>query len=144
MLTATRAAARDFSRSVPGVQRRRNCWEARVPDGAGGWDYLGTFPTERAAEHAAIAERRRRGLRPFRNASDFSSLSEIRAMSGKIKSIHGTTLVLLLDDGTDQTVSLHKNCSATLDGKPAKLTELQLGDHVTLAGDPPTSITATR
>lgn len=51
----------DFSRLVPGVRRRWNRFDARVPDGKGGRIFLGTFATESEAEAAVREARELRG-----------------------------------------------------------------------------------
>ena len=58
----------DYSRLVPGVQKRRKKFEARIPNGNGGKIYLGLFATEAEAIAAVVARRKKLGLRPARFA----------------------------------------------------------------------------
>lgn len=67
-------------------------------------------------------------------------------MSGTFVSLKGST-VTLSHPGTRQPDSTHDVDAAaviTLDGKTAKLTDLQAGDRVSLGGNPATTVTATR
>ena len=65
--------------------------------------------------------------------------------SGHVVSITGNTMVFAPEDGSSNvTRSVHAKVSVTLNGTPAKLAELRIGDFVVCSGDPATSVSATR
>jgi hypothetical protein len=61
-------------------------------------------------------------------------------MSGTFESLSGT--VINFADGTSHSTA--PKCTVTLNGKAAKLDDLQKGDTVSLSGNPATSVAATR
>lgn len=60
--------------------------------------------------------------------------------SSILKSVSGNTLTF--DDGSTKSVA--SGASVTLNGSPAKLSDLKAGDNVSCSGDPATSVSATR
>jgi hypothetical protein len=62
--------------------------------------------------------------------------------TGTIVGIHGNSVSIIYDDGTQGTRSVTKDCKVTLDGVTASLADLKAGDRVTFRGDPATSIKA--
>jgi hypothetical protein len=64
-------------------------------------------------------------------------------MSGKFVTVSGSTITLGHPGKDDTTHSVAAGATVTRDGVAAKLTDLQAGDHVSLSGDPATSVSAT-
>ena len=65
-------------------------------------------------------------------------------MKGKFKSIDNRTITFQKDDDTEGTIIVANGALITLNGKKAKLDELEEGDELTFNGDPATSVAATR
>jgi hypothetical protein len=64
-------------------------------------------------------------------------------MSGTYVSFNGSTLTLD-NGGANQGHSVAKGATVTLNGKPVKMADLQVGDSIVLTGDPVTKVVATR
>lgn len=54
------------------------------------------------------------------------------------------TITISHDDTTEQPHDVTDDAAVTLNGKPAKLSDLKAGDELTYEGDPITSVSATR
>lgn len=67
------------------------------------------------------------------------------AMKGTLISATANSVTMSHDDGSaDHTHSVLATATVTLNGKAAKMADLQAGDHVELSGKPASSVTATR